>query len=149
MRSGRPGLFSRVAEPLRTRRALRVARRDADEELLRSAVPSLRLAWRAAELVVPKNRLELARSLRTLVREADARYLPNAVPINRGAVRAVSADLVEMADRLADLENPIAPRGVLLVEQLLTDGAGPLYNHESADELASSVTKATRALELP
>ncbi len=121
----------------------------ADAELLASPIPSLRLAWRAAELVVPKRRLELARSLRGLVRDADARYLPNAVPINRPAVRAAANDLRAMADRLAELSRPVSPRGILLVERLLVDGSSPLYDAERADELHDAIDTAAAALELP
>lgn len=128
---------------------MRAARRAADEELLRTPVPSLRLAWRAAELVVPKRRLELARSLRHLVRDADPRYLPGAAPINRRAIRAASDNFLVIADRLQDLDSPVAPRGILLVERLLVDGSGPLYDHEHADELPAAVEAAGDALELP
>jgi hypothetical protein len=142
-------LFARAFDSMRERRALRAARRSADAELLSMPVPSLRLAWRAAELVVPKRRMQLARSLRGLVRDADSRYLPNAAPINRRAVRAVSGDLLAVAHRLADLENPIAPRGVLLVERLLLDSDGPMYDRERARELFAAVDEAAAALELP
>ena len=128
---------------------MRAARRAADEELLRTQVPSLRLAWRAGELVAPKRRLELARSLRWLVRDADPRYLPGAAPINRGAIRAASDHLLVIADRLADLESPVAPRGILLVERLLVDGSGPLYDREREGELLGAVEAAGDALELP
>ncbi len=99
--------------------------------------------------VVPKRRLELARTLRFLVRDADARYLPNAVPINRPAVRAATDDLLAIADQLADLPHPVAPRGVLLVERLVDDDSGPLYDAEHSDELLNAVDAAAAALELP
>lgn len=140
------GSIARGLESLRARRALRAARRAADEELLLSRSPSLRLAWRAAELVVPKRRLELARSLRRLVRDADSRYLPNAQVFNRRAVRAATDNLLVVAERLADLEDPVAPRGVLLLERLLVDTSGPLYDRELAAELAGRIDAAAGAL---
>ena len=143
------GFFSRRVESLRSRRVLRASRRAADAEFLRLPAPSLRLAWRAAELVVPKRRLELARSVRRVVRDADPRYLPSAHPINRVAVRGSADDLLAMADRLADLENPVSPRGILLAERLLTDGSGPLYDRERGAELPGYVHLATAGLELP
>jgi hypothetical protein len=136
-------------ESLRTRHALRSARREADAELLDAPVPSLRLAWRAAELVVPKQRLELAGELRRLVRHADPRYLPGAAPVNRAGVRAAQETLLAIADRLSDLERPVAPRGVLLVDRLLTDGSGPLYDTRGTDELFAAIDEAADALELP
>jgi hypothetical protein len=134
---------------LHERRALRAARRTADEELLLSSVPPLRLAWRAAELVVPKNRLGLARSVRGLVRDADARSLPGPAPIDRLAVRAASPALMAVAARLDDLEHPVSPRGVLLVDRLLRDPDGPVYRRGEAGELDDAVETASRALELP
>jgi len=47
-----PPALDRFAAPLRSwqaRRALRSARRNADEQLLESRLPSPRLAWRTAE----------------------------------------------------------------------------------------------------
>jgi hypothetical protein len=132
---------------LRARHALRAARWAADAELLRRDTAPLRLAWRAAELVDPTNRLELAHTLRSLVREANPRYLPTASPVNRVAVRAESEMLLALAARLADLERSVAPRGVLLVQRLLVDGAGPLYERESVDDLPVYLDVALGALE--
>src|SRR4249919_123896 len=112
---------------LKDRRQLRAARRAADEELLQSAWASPFLAWRVNEVVARKNRLDLARSVRGAVRDADPRYLPGASPLNRGAVRTESELLLQVAERLEDVDAPVAPRGVLLVERLLVDGYGPLY----------------------
>jgi hypothetical protein len=134
---------------LRAWRSIRASRRAADAELLRAPLPPLRLAWRAAELVAPKRRLELARSVHRVVRSADPRYLRSAHPTNRVAVRGSADDLVAMADRLADLEHPVSPRGILLAERLLTDGSGPLYDRERAAELPGYVHLATAGLELP
>ena len=100
------------------------------------AGPPLRLAWRVEELVTPKNRLDLAHTLRSLVREADARYLPSASPVNRVAVRAEAETLLAVAARLADLERPVAARGVLLVDRLLVDGFSPLYDREQVGRAA-------------
>ncbi len=132
---------------LKARRRLRAARREADEEILRSKWVSPFLAWRVNELVARKNRVDLARSLRGVVRDADVRYLPNASPINRRAIRSESARLLAMADRLLELDSPVAPRGILLVEQLLVDGFGPLYSRERADELPSYLDATLGALE--
>jgi hypothetical protein len=132
---------------LKSRRALRAARSAADTELLRLDDTPLRLVWRAEELVVPKNRLELAHSLRSLVRDSAVRYLPSASPVNRAAVRGESETLLALAARLADVHRAVAARGVLLVDRLLVDGAGPLYDRRRVDELPHYLERALTALE--
>jgi hypothetical protein len=132
---------------LKSRRALRAARSAADDELMNRQHTPLRLAWRAEELVTPKNRLELAHSLRSLVRESAARYLPSASPVNRAAVRGESETLLALAARLADVHRAVAARGVLLVDRLLVDGSGPLYDRARVDELPVYLERALTALE--
>jgi hypothetical protein len=132
---------------LKSRRALRAARAASDDELVRREDTPLRLAWRAEELVAPKNRLELAHSLRSLVRDSAARYLPSASPVNRAAVRCESRTLLELAGRLADVDRAVAARGVILVDRLLVDGSGPLYDRARAAELPHDLERALRALE--
>jgi hypothetical protein len=139
--------FWRGFERWKARRALRAARWAADAELLRRESPPLRLAWRVEELVTPKNRLELARTLRSLVRDANPRYLPSASPFNRLAVRAEAETLIAVAARLAELGRPVTARGVLLVERLLVDGSGPLYDRELIDDLPPYLDTALAALE--
>ena len=132
---------------LRARRALRALRGAADAELARRTLPPLRLAWRVEELVSTKNRLDLAHSVRSLVRDAQTRFLPSASPFNRLVVRAESDQLVAVAARLADLERPVAARGVVLVERLLTDGSGPLYDRERADDFGPTLDAILDSLE--
>jgi hypothetical protein len=119
---------------LRARRELRARRAAADLDLARRDRPPLRLSWRVEELVSTKNRLDLAHSLRSLVRDARPTYLPSASPFNRLAVRAESVELLALAARLADLERPVGARGVVLLDRLLTDGSGPLYDRAREDE---------------
>ena len=104
-------------------RALRAARRSADEQLLASRLPSPRLAWRVAELTGVDHRVELGRALTDVVHAADERLLPGAKPLDRGAVRECRAQLLELASRLFDVDTSVSARGALLVEQLLRDGA--------------------------
>jgi hypothetical protein len=132
---------------VRARRMLRAARRAADTELALRKLPPLRLAWRIDELVSTKNRLDLAHSLRTLVRDASPRYLISATPINRLAVRAESETLLALASRVADLNRPVAARGVVLLERLMVDASGPLYDRERVDELPAYLDCALDALE--
>lgn len=94
-----------------------------------------------------KNRLELARSVRSLVHDARPTYLPSASPFNRRVVRAEAERLNAVAARLADLERPVAPRGVVLLERLLTDGSGPLYDRDVADDFGPTLDHVLDALE--
>ena len=137
----------RGLERFRARRALRAARWAADAELVRRDTPPLRLAWRVEELVTPKSRLELAHTLRSLVREASPRYLVSASPVNRLAIRAEAETLLAASARLADLDRPVAARGVILMERLLIDGSGPLYDRELVDDLPAYLDTALAALE--
>ncbi len=142
-----PRAFWRPLREFRVRRALRAARWAADTELAFRKLPPLRLAWRVEELVSTKNRLDLAHSLRTLVRDAGPRYVLTASPVNRLAVRAESDALLSAADRLSDLARPVAARGVVLIERLLVDPSGPLYDRERVDELPTYLDCALEGLE--
>jgi hypothetical protein len=115
----------------KARRALTAARRRADVELLAASLPSPRLAWRTEELVAEDRRIQLGRSLIDVVHGADERLLPGASPLNRNSVRARRAELLRLAARLCDLSRPVAPRGVLLVDRLLSDGSSSLFSRAS------------------
>jgi len=85
--------------------------------------------------------------LRSLVRDARPSYLPSASPFNRLVVRAESDQLVTVAARLADLERPVAARGVVLLDRLLTDGSGPLYDRDRQDEFGRTLDLILDAVE--
>lgn len=143
-------MASTLLGPFRTwgaRRALRAARRQADEELVETRLPPPRLAWRASELMSDVNRLSLARSLTDVVHASDERLLPTASPLARAAVRVCRPELLALAARLFDLDRPVTARGALLVERLLTDGRGPLYGRADAVRLAAAVRRAHAVLE--
>jgi hypothetical protein len=143
-------MSSRLLSPVRgweARRALRAARRRADAELLRTRLPSPRLAWRTEELVGDDTRIELGRSLTAVVHSSDERLLPSASPLNRASIRALRAPLLALAVRLCDLSRPVAPRGVLLVDRLLYDGSGPLYARSGPGRLQAEVAQALAALD--
>jgi hypothetical protein len=140
--------MTRFSVPLRgweARRTLRAERRRADSELLGSRRPSPRLAWRIAELVSDECRIDTARRLTDVVHTADERFLPGASPVDRGAVRQSRAQLLELAARLFDTPRPVAPRGVLLVVQLLEGGA--LFGNGSGPQLRHDIDEAREALE--
>ena len=138
----------RLSVPLRgweARRALRAERKAADVELLTSRRPSPRLAWRVAELVSDEERIDAARQLIDIVHAADERFLPGASPLDRAAVRECRPQLLELAARVSDTTRPVAPRGMLLLGQLL-DG-GPMYGNGRAPRLGHDVEAAREALE--
>ncbi|HZU19779.1 MAG TPA: hypothetical protein VE982_01040 [Gaiellaceae bacterium] len=142
-------MASKLLAPVRTweaRRALRAARRTADDELAATRLPPPRLAWRAAELTADANRLGLARSLTDVVHASDERLLPTASPLARAAIRECRPELLALAGRLFDLSLPVTARGVLLVERLLTDGSGPLYGSGDSKRLAEAARRAQAAL---
>ena len=144
----RPGLRSRLGEWLFSeRRELRRARRAADAELLRLSPTPPRLAWRSAELTAGVRRLELGRQLRRIVGAADARYLPGALPIDRPRVRAESEALLSLAGRLTELSRPVSSRGMLLLERLLDDSDGPLYEGPSKTPLGDALADIAESLE--
>ena len=132
---------------IRARRELVAARRVADTELLRTALPSPRLAWRTNELCSDEHRRALAESLVQVVKASEPRYLPNASPLNRVAARDEMARLLQAAAILANTQRLVPPRGVLLVERLLTGPRSPLYLHREAKDLRVALTDALQALE--
>jgi hypothetical protein len=132
---------------LRERRELAAARRHADEQLALSTLPSPRLAWRTNELCSEDNRRALAGSIVDVLRAAQGRYLPSASPLNRGAARREAELLLRIAARLEDVSRPVRPRGVILVDRLLTDGAGPLYARDRERRLHTALQDALLALD--
>ncbi len=142
--------MSALTRPLReweTRRALRASRRAADTELLASSLPPLRLAWRAAELTSDSNRLQVAASVTNVVHASGERLLPGSSPLDRGAVRAARAVLLALAARLYDLQRPVQPRGMLLVDGLLSDRRSPLFGTGGSLLLGRAAREALAALE--
>ena len=88
------------------------------------------LTWRAGELVSARHRRTLARSLRSIVRELErpTRSLTFPVPLNRREARPNVELLRSLADRLEHVGVQVMPHGVVLIEDLLSDGLhSPLY----------------------
>jgi hypothetical protein len=132
---------------LKARRALRLERRGADADILGTELPPLRLAWRVQELTADEHRLEVARSVTALVHDADRKALPGASPVNRVAVRRARAALLALASHLADLDRPVAARGVLLAERLACDSRSPFYDRSRARRARMETEHARQALE--
>ena len=132
---------------LRARRELVAARRAADAELVATALPSPRFAWRTNELCSDEHRRALAGSLVEIVKASEGRYLPGASPLNRVAAHDQMALLLHVAATLADTARRVPPRGVLLDERLLADPKSPLYVHPATTDLHAALSDAARALE--
>jgi hypothetical protein len=69
--------------------------------------------------------------------------------LDGAAVRAAAPDLLAASDRLAALDRPIAPRGVLLFERLLEYADGALSERVLAAAVRDEIRHAGAALELP
>ena len=132
---------------LRARRELVAARRAADAELLAATLPSPRFAWRTNELCSDEHRRAVAESVVQVVKASETRYLPGASPLNRVAARDQLPLLLKVAAVLADTQRRVPPRGVLLVERLLTGSKSPLYQHLSANDLQAALMDALNALQ--
>lgn len=125
-------------------------RRAADRELRLEPLPYLEsslLAWRSAELTSDHYRTAVARTLAQTERDLSPAKLPGASPLNRVAARPHADLLHRLAERLAAVERPVTPRGVLGVEDLLTLADSPLYERERAHELRASLVSCLNALE--
>jgi hypothetical protein len=101
-----------------------------DRSLARGADPSTtpELSRRARQLTSRRCRNSLAQGIRNLI---DAAEEPRhgytaAVPLQRRAILSERAFLLELAADLAG-DDELGPRGIALVDRLLTDGASPLY----------------------
>jgi hypothetical protein len=109
------------------------------------------LTWRAAQLTAESNRKVLARSLRNIVRDVEQPSLMSAVPLDRPRVREHAGLFGEIADRLAAVASPIRPHAVLLVEELVTDGArSPIYaGGDTRSDLGDVLRECLAALDPP
>jgi hypothetical protein len=125
-------------------------RRDAlDGRLARGASPdeAPELAARAAQLLSPRSRLVLARGLERAVEavgEHGSCYGASA-PLDRPGIERAEAELLDLAALLRSSE-PVQPRGVALVEQLLTHGDSPLYAIAPEGALREAARQARAAL---
>jgi hypothetical protein len=103
---------------------------------------------RAEQLLSRRHRARTAKALRELVEESTHRApsLFNAnVPVQARAVWQNAELILALADELERLDS-VDPRGVILTDRLLTDGASPAYAPEDHGELARAVERARQAL---
>jgi hypothetical protein len=76
-----------------------------------------------AELTSPGRRRLLARSLLPLLTTVEGPPRPRILPVDRDAVRRDASLVLAIAARLAAVHRPVVPRAMLLLDELLTDGA--------------------------
>lgn len=108
-----------------------------------------RLARRARQLASRRCRKGLAEGLRNLLDAAGerAQAFTAAVPVQRRAILD-ERDLILRVAADLDSEDPVAARGVALIERLLTDGDSPFYRPAPGGTLRDALTHAHAALHL-
>jgi hypothetical protein len=113
----------------RTYLELRALRRAADVQILRGTRTPYAdfVGWRARELEEPTARRRVERPLHRLIRDLERTTLPGAAPVNRVAARRHLDELRELHELLGD---GVTARGVLLLDQFLTNPGSPLYARE-------------------
>lgn len=90
----------------------------------------------------------LAHSVREIVHELEGSPLPDDAPLNRAAARPHLNLLRALATRLEDLDRPVSQSGLLLVDELLTDGIdSPLYARDDAVDVRAALERCLAALD--
>lgn len=129
----------------------RMGTRRLDRALAAGVSPdsSAGLSVHAHDLIGARARCQLSRSIRRLLDEAvhPVRPLSFSVPVCRSKVLRSRPALETLAKRLAG-EGPLNACGLARLRILLSDGAGPLYDHPRADDLAPALERAIAALEV-
>ena len=134
---------------VRARREASRRRAVADEWLVWGARPqpaSPLLAARAAELTSAKMRRQLAALARRIIAE-QSNPRCRAYAFNRPAIRQHLDLFIALAERLESPE-PAGVQGMALAARLLSDGGGPLYDPQRADELGPTLARAVRDLDV-
>jgi hypothetical protein len=111
-----------------------------------AATAQLRL--RADQLTTARSRAALAHSLRRVIREAQSPSLHR--PFSIVSRRAVlgSVEQIDLLVKRIHSPEPVTPRGMALVAELLTDGgSSPLYGSADPGVLRRIVTLNTAALD--
>jgi hypothetical protein len=119
----------------------------ADTWLRGGGLPS-QFQCRADELTSRGERRLLASSLFGVVRELGSPPgFRSTAPLNRRALRPHANELVALAERLDDLERPVAPAGILEVQTLLTNPGIPLHLYAPESDLPGTLTAILLKLE--
>jgi hypothetical protein len=105
------------------------------------------LALRAAQLRSPRRRRRLAAWLERLVSDSEVTWsgMSAAVPIVRGQVSEARDSLLRLAKALRDAGR-VRPRGVAMVERLLTDADSVIYTKSARGAVELQVQAALGAL---
>jgi hypothetical protein len=131
---------------LRLRVACHLSRLDADLAAGVSPHRSDEHALRAAQLSAPRRRSRLARGLQRAATFVEDRGREDVgIPVCRSAVAIARPTMLALADDLRRLPDP-SPRGIVLVQQLLVDGDGPLYRPRAPDDRYAAAEEARHAL---
>jgi hypothetical protein len=119
---------------------LRSLRSAADVQILRGVrIPYADfVGWRAHELEDPSARRRVRGPLRHLIRDLERVTLPGAAPVNRVVARRYLPQLRELDDLL---DGECAARGLLLLDQFLTNSGSPLYARERAAAFGRTLTQ--------
>jgi hypothetical protein len=102
---------------------------------------------RDAHLTSPRGRRKLAGGLRRVLRAAEGPPAPLSptVPVQREEVLACRAEIEQLASELCG-PGDVQPRGVRLINHLLTNADSPLFNPATAGGLDRAVRHARAAL---
>jgi hypothetical protein len=128
-----------------------VRKRALDRRLAEGADPaaSPELALRARQLTSRRFRANLARSIYNLLDTADRppTGVGSSIPVQRHDILAERGLLLGLA---ADLESSdeLKPKGIALVERLITDGASPVYVSSAEGTLHDLLGQARAAMHL-
>ena len=141
---------SGAVSAIRRRRAAARQRQFADAVLAHlpgQAVPE-GLRWRAAELGSADHRRFVARQLHQLARTGERRTLLTSVPVYLETLRPNVQELDEVAEVVAQVDRPLGPRALVLLEEMLGNGdTSPLYRPASAEELGEALQRIHAELE--
>jgi len=94
-----------------------------------------------------RKRRSLARSLDGVLKSLDRRRLPGASPLNRRGLWLYEPELRSLAARVGDFKRPVSPHGLMLLQNLLVDAGGPLYDRDRIGELPDMIRRILVALE--
>ena len=122
-----------------------------DRNLAHGAYPSTtpELSRRARQLTSRRRRNGLARGLRNLIDSAEDARRPYsaAAPLQRREILSERASLLELDDDLAG-DGDLGPRGIALIDRLLTDGTSPVYTPSPDGTLHDALVHARATLHL-
>ncbi len=139
----------RTSLPLRLRVYLKRGRLDRSIGDGREAEASVELLLRIEQLTSPANQRRVARDLRRIVDYADRHRsgrVISSVVIDPSSVRRGRWAISELAEQL-ERGGAVEPRGIVLANELLTNGLGPLFNRHADRTVARAVRDVRAALE--